>query len=972
MKQFMGADPFIWWKGVVEDRKDPLFLGRVKVRILGWDTQDKDEMPTDVLPWAIPIVPPENGRNPLGYKEGDWVVGFFRDSIHAQEPIILGAIISAIPENRANPDSGFYDPTPDEELSPTKIPRPPEMSAPPIRGSLVSNKELLKGLGDLGSAAKNLTQAKEQISLSGSVLEGLSKIQNLTSATNAAKLFSDIAKDLVPNPSTVQNITDQSKSIVDKNKNRVSDLLGRFTDIELSDISQIGSVLGDFSRIPNFKDVGTLLGNLGNFSPANLSRVSSIKDVLTDIDVSSLPNNVIGKLKDKFGDFQDFSAITNNLDSFNQIYQSVNNGINLRNLSSIGNVLSNFSDFDLSNITNVGGSIKNIVDSIKSGDVNSVLSQISQLGNLNNSVEMLSSLGDKLLDVKNIDSIVALNPALSDLIETNVEQLAELTGLSDIYDVIKDVGDFSLSGIVDNLLDTIKDEVFEVLNIFKDPNKLPGQETFFGELVKDFSLETTKFDVNKDGKYNATDALLIGFDANKDGLISPNETKFVGNEIEVGTVPISRYPREDQLKEPLTSRLARGEDGDGKIDQTIVGRKKGKIATAEAAAHKGTGVGTDAPMEAEAFNEPATPYAAVYPYNHVYESESGHTVEIDDTPGAERMHWYHRAGTFKEIHPDGTQVVKVKKKSYHFSEEEFFVGAGKSINITSGEAVRIKSATEMNLNSGGDLNQDVGGKLNVLVGEEANIKIEKNAYIVVKDVRILAEGNVSLYSTGDIKFKADGDILMDAKNIVTTAVMQNKVAAGKVVMTEAPLTYTNSFVTDGIFIKARLADFATLAGEITTIPFTVPPTTTEASYKAKNDADNKNNLITEASEPKEGFVLDGPDGDLYKPNSDSDGKAVVLSKSSGGARFYEAVPTGILENVTIQYKHKDGSITSWDVVRPKPKKGNLIEEGRYAGNGNGGREHYRFTKPGGDYPPQMILEVGGKEWVILMSSVRHD
>ena len=30
--------------------------------------------------------------------------------------------------------------------------------------------------------------------------------------------------------------------------------------------------------------------------------------------------------------------------------------------------------------------------------------------------------------------------------------------------------------------------------------------------------------------------------------------------------------------------------------------------------------------------QPPSAYAAVYPFNHVYESESGHLVEIDDTP----------------------------------------------------------------------------------------------------------------------------------------------------------------------------------------------------------------------------------------------------------------------------------------------------------------------------------------------------
>ena len=49
---FMGKDGFVWWQGVVEDRQDPLYLGRCRVRILGWDTEDKVKMPTEELPWA--------------------------------------------------------------------------------------------------------------------------------------------------------------------------------------------------------------------------------------------------------------------------------------------------------------------------------------------------------------------------------------------------------------------------------------------------------------------------------------------------------------------------------------------------------------------------------------------------------------------------------------------------------------------------------------------------------------------------------------------------------------------------------------------------------------------------------------------------------------------------------------------------------------------------------------------------------
>ena len=36
---FLGFNNFIWFTGVVEDRQDSLFLGRVRVRCVGIDTQ---------------------------------------------------------------------------------------------------------------------------------------------------------------------------------------------------------------------------------------------------------------------------------------------------------------------------------------------------------------------------------------------------------------------------------------------------------------------------------------------------------------------------------------------------------------------------------------------------------------------------------------------------------------------------------------------------------------------------------------------------------------------------------------------------------------------------------------------------------------------------------------------------------------------------------------------------------------------
>jgi len=124
MAQFMGKDGFVWWQGVVEDRHDPLYLGRCKVRILGWHSENKNDQPTVSLPWAYPVAPITSasqtgvGSTPLGPVEGTWVLGFYRDGDAGQEPLFFGTL-GGIPEKDAkgiNNDGtvsggqGFLDP----------------------------------------------------------------------------------------------------------------------------------------------------------------------------------------------------------------------------------------------------------------------------------------------------------------------------------------------------------------------------------------------------------------------------------------------------------------------------------------------------------------------------------------------------------------------------------------------------------------------------------------------------------------------------------------------------------------------------------------------------------------------------------------------------------------------------------------------------------------------------------------------
>jgi hypothetical protein len=128
ISNFDGLDGFIYCVGVVEDRNDPLFLGRAKVRYFGWHSKSKEEMPTEELPWSFALLPLDNGNNPVGVKEGDWVLSFFQDGILAQEPVMMGRLLG-YPEREANHEIGFYDPRESDNeyfLVDPNVPREPE------------------------------------------------------------------------------------------------------------------------------------------------------------------------------------------------------------------------------------------------------------------------------------------------------------------------------------------------------------------------------------------------------------------------------------------------------------------------------------------------------------------------------------------------------------------------------------------------------------------------------------------------------------------------------------------------------------------------------------------------------------------------------------------------------------------------------------------------------------------------------
>ena len=80
--------------------------------------------------------------------------------------------------------------------------------------------------------------------------------------------------------------------------------------------------------------------------------------------------------------------------------------------------------------------------------------------------------------------------------------------------------------------------------------------------------------------------------------------------------------------------------------------------------------------------EPTSPYGAKYPYNKVTKTESGHVIEVDDTPGKSRLHVYHKSGTYVEIDNNGRLVIKGVDDRFDITVKDNNVYVGGNINLT--------------------------------------------------------------------------------------------------------------------------------------------------------------------------------------------------------------------------------------------------------------------------------------------------
>ena len=216
---------------------------------------------------------------------------------------------------------------------------------------------------------------------------------------------------------------------------------------------------------------------------------------------------------------------------------------------------------------------------------------------------------------------------------------------------------------------------------------------------------------------------------------------------------VSVYPKE--FAEPDTNRLA--VNNLEKEHSSLTARKAARLENIPTADFDEISPNITA-SDTDNWSQPAITYNAVYPYNHVFESESGHIREYDDSFTIDengirtnhyRIHERHSSGTSYEIDTagnridlnmasyfnitqkdnkhyikgnsdvtiDGRHKVFINKSGIADNNYDIQVGPNANVNIQvdNGNLNVVTKTGQFNFDVGADFNVNVGGNYNLNV-----------------------------------------------------------------------------------------------------------------------------------------------------------------------------------------------------------------------------------------------------------------
>ena len=242
------------------------------------------------------------------------------------------------------------------------------------------------------------------------------------------------------------------------------------------------------------------------------------------------------------------------------------------------------------------------------------------------------------------------------------------------------------------------------------------------------------------------------------------------------------------------------------------------------------------------WSEPTAAYNARYPYNQVIETEAGHVVEFDNSPNTERIHIYHKSGTYIEIDVNGSMVTKKIGDSYEVTDRNGYVYVKGAYNLTVGGATKILVQNDADI--------EVNGALNVTGHGSTLVQSAKTVQVVASDIYLSGKSSVEVVSDGPVNIQGSS-ITLNAKAGAVAVKASKEVAISAA--TTASIKGGVELLLDGALVKTKMGSLAVAA---TKLPVFDPP---EAKTVSANAA--ATGTLTRPDSPGSIFLSDGLESD---------------------------------------------------------------------------------------------------------------
>jgi len=237
------------------------------------------------------------------------------------------------------------------------------------------------------------------------------------------------------------------------------------------------------------------------------------------------------------------------------------------------------------------------------------------------------------------------------------------------------------------------------------------------------------------------------------------------------------------LRDNLSSSIQSGLGGIQNALGTLTSNANPTSEFSSAVPDAGAGSGSAPPPSPtqRTFEEPSSAYNAEYPYNRVIETSAGHSIEIDDTPGAERIMVWHRSGSYVQMSPS-TTTHKSTKDFYEINDQNqhVYVGGTNVVTIMGDSHVLVKGNKIEEIM--GDYRQIVHGNHELGVAGQMNINASDGGQIRAAKLNIEANvENVNIKVAKNFRFESGEATHFTSKNFFATVEEATNINSGKVI-----------------------------------------------------------------------------------------------------------------------------------------------------------------------------------------------